>query len=60
MIPLNEKESINAALQKDDCRVYAARKLSRWFSVYFRIQMFGQTIVEKEWPATLFEKGGDE
>lgn len=57
---LNEKEKISAALQKDECRIYAARKLSRWFSIYFRIQMFGQTILEHEWPSGLFEKGGDQ
>lgn len=55
MISENEKEKISASLQKDESRIYAARKLSRWFSFYFRIQMFGQTIIEKEWPSSLFE-----
>lgn len=56
----NEKEKISASLQKDESRVYAARKLARWFSVYLRIQIFGQTIFEKEWPSSLFEQEGGE
>lgn len=56
MITSNEKERISAELQKDESRIYAARKLSRWFSIYFRIQMFGQTIIEKEWPSGLFDE----
>ena len=50
----NEKEKISELLQRDSSRVYAARKLSRWFSLYIRIQMFGQTVFEKEIPPTLF------
>lgn len=55
MITQNEKERISAELQKDESRIYAGRKLSRWFTLYVRIQMFGETIYEKEWPSSLFE-----
>lgn len=58
----NEKERINAAIQCDQSRIYAAKKLSKWFSIYFRIQIFGQTILEFDYPQTLFDqeqqKGG--
>lgn len=53
---VNEKEKISAMLQRDSSRVYAARKLSRWFSVYIRIQIFGQTVFEKDIPPTLFSE----
>lgn len=57
----NDKERVEQAIQKDSSRVYAARKLSKWFNVYFRIQIFGETIFEGNIPPTLFEqKGGEE
>lgn len=58
----NENERINASIASDKSRIYAAKKLSKWFSVYLRIQILGQTILEREWPSTLFtdEKGGEQ
>ena len=58
----NAKERILAGIQTDESRVYAARKLAKWFSIYFRIQIFGQTIIEKTWPddSSSPEKGGGE
>lgn len=54
----NENERINAAIQCDQSRIYAAKKLSKWFSFYFRIQILGQTIFEREWPP-YDQKGGE-
>ena len=53
----NEKERISASIQTEESRVYASRKLAKWFSIYFRIQIFGQTILEYVYPPQA--KGGD-
>ena len=59
MLP-NEKERIDASIQSDKSRIYAAQRLVKWFSIYFRIQIFGQTILEFNYPQTLFDQEGGE
>lgn len=54
----NDEERINASFQCNQSKIYAAKKLSRWFSIFLRIQIFGQTIFEREWSP--YEKGGEE
>ena len=57
----NEKERISASIQTDESRVYAARKLAKWFSYYFRLQIFGHTIFEISGPQEISfkEEGGE-
>lgn len=45
-----DNAAIEASLEKEDSKIYAAKRLSKWFAIDLTISIFGVPIIEWHYP----------